>query len=317
MATHDKGAMLVRLSDSNLTLADHAEDIRDLKVLDISGEELGTVNDLFIDEQERKVRFLEVASGGFLGLGATKFLLPVESVTRIDADAVHINQSRERVAGAPRYDPTLVEERYVSDVYSHYGYPPYWGPDYHYPPYPYYSSANRPGSGTDIDSHERQRPATSGVVSDLYYADMAGVQVQDIMTRNVEVVHPEATLWEAAQKMAALDVGMLPVCSGDQLMGMLTDRDITVRATAEGRDPKTTKVHEVMTPEVVYVFEDDDVSKAAQIMMEQQIRRLVALNRSKKLAGIISLGDLAVHTGDTQQAGETLEGVSEPSEPLR
>ena len=317
MATNDIGTRLVRLSDTNLTLADHAEDIRGLKVLDMSGEELGTVNDLFIDEQERKVRFLEVSSGGFLGLGTTKFLLPVEAITRIGADEVHINQSRERVAGAPQYDPTLVEERYVSDVYSHYGYPPYWGPDYHYPPYPYYSSANRPGSGTDIDSHYRRRPATSGVASDLYYAEMAGVQVKDIMTRNVEVVHPEATLWEAAQKMAALDVGMLPVGSGDQLVGMLTDRDITVRATAEGRDPKTTKVHEVMTPEVVYVLEDDDVSEAARIMMEQQIRRLVVLNQSKQLAGIISLGDLAVHTGDTQQAGQTLEGVSEPSEPLR
>ena len=118
----------------------------------MAGEELGAVNDLFIDEQERKVRFLEVSSGGFLGLGATKFLLPVDAISRITSDVVHINQSRERVAGAPRYDPTLVEERYVSDVYSHYGYPPYWGPDYDYPPYPYYSSANRPGSEC------RQRP---------------------------------------------------------------------------------------------------------------------------------------------------------------
>ena len=317
MATNEMRARLVRLSDTNLTLADRAEDIRDLKVMDISGEELGTVHDLFIDEQERKVRFLEISSGGFLGLGTTKFLLPVEAISRITADMVYANQSRERIAGAPRYDPTLVEERYVSDVYSHYGYPPYWGPDYHYPPYPYYSSANRPGSGTDIDSHERRRPATSGVAADLYYAEGAGVQVKDIMTRDVEVVHPESTLWEAAQKMAALDVGMLPVSSGDQLVGMLTDRDITVRATAEGRDPKTTRVHEVMTPEVVYVFEGDDVSQAAQIMTEQQIRRLVVLNESKQLAGIISLGDLAVHSGDTQQAGQTLEGVSEPSEPQR
>ena len=317
MATNDMGARLVRLSDTNLTLADHAEDITGLKVLDMSEEELGSVNDLFVDEQERKVRFLEISSGGFLGLGATKFLLPVEAISRLDVDVVHINQSRERVAGAPQYDPTLVEERYVSDVYSHYGYPPYWGPDYHYPPYPYYSSANRPGSSTDRDPNYRMNPATSGVASDLYHAEMAGIQVKDIMTRNVEVVHPEGSLREAAQKMAALDVGMLPVCSGDQLVGMLTDRDITVRATAEGRDPKTTRVHEVMTPEVVHVFEDDDVSEAARIMTEQQIRRLVVLNQSKQLAGIISLGDLAVHTGDTQQAGQTLEGVSEPSEPLR
>jgi CBS domain-containing protein/sporulation protein YlmC with PRC-barrel domain len=317
MTTNDMGARLVRLSDTNLTLADRAEDIRGLKVLDMSGEELGTVNDLFIDEQEHKVRFLEVSSGGFLGLGATKFLLPVEAITRLSVDVVHINQSRERVAGAPRYDPTLVEERYVSDVYSHYGYPPYWGPDYHYPPYPYYSSANRPRSGTEIDPDYRRRPAISGVASDLYYSEMAGVQVKDILSRNVEVVHPEGTLWEAAQKMAALDVGMLPVRSADQLVGMLTDRDITVRATAEGRDPKTTRIHEVMTPEVIYVFEDDDVSEAAQIMTEQQIRRLVVLNQSKQLVGIVSLGDLAVHTGDTQQAGQTLEGVSEPSEPQR
>jgi sporulation protein YlmC with PRC-barrel domain len=199
MATNDMGARLVRLSDTNLTLADGAEDIRGLKVLDMSGEEVGSVNDSFIDEQERKVRFLEVSSGGFLGLGATKFLLPVDAITRISVDVVHINQSRERVAGAPQYDPTLVEERYVSDVYSHYGYPPYWGPDYHYPPYPYYSSANRPGIGTDRDPNYRRHPATSGVASDLYYAEMAGGQVKDIMTRNVEVVHPEGTLWEAAQ----------------------------------------------------------------------------------------------------------------------
>jgi CBS domain-containing protein/sporulation protein YlmC with PRC-barrel domain len=317
MAANETTARLVRLSDTNLTLAEQAEDIRALKVLDLAGEEVGTVNDLFIDEQERKVRFLEVSSGGFLGLGATKFLLPVDAISRITPDVVHINQSRERVAGAPRYDPTLVEERYASDVYSHYGYPPYWGVDYTYPPYPYYSSVNRPGSGADIDPDYRVRPATSGVTSGLYSSEMAGVQVKDIMTRNVEVVHPEGTLWEAAQKMAALDVGMLPVCSGDQLVGMLTDRDITVRATAEGRDPKTTKVQEVMTPEVVHVSEDDDVSEAARIMTEQQVRRLVVLNQSKQLAGIISLGDLAVHTGDTQQAGQTLEGVSEPSEPLR
>ena len=317
MATKDMGAKLVRLSDTNLTLADRAEDIRGLKALDMSEEELGTVNDLFIDEQENKVRFLEVSSGGFLGLGATKFLLPVEAITRLSVDEVHINQSRERVAGAPQYDPTLVEERYVSDIYSHYGYPPYWGPSYNYPPYPYYSSANRPARGSESDPEYSSRPPTSEVVSDLYYTEMAGVQVKDIMSRNVEVVHPEGSLWEAAQKMADLDVGMLPVRSADQLVGMLTDRDITVRATAQGRDPKTTKVHEVMTPEVVYVFDDDDVSEAARIMMEQQIRRLVVLDHSKQLVGIISLGDLAVHTGDTHQAGQTLEGVSEPSEPQR
>jgi CBS domain-containing protein/sporulation protein YlmC with PRC-barrel domain len=317
MATNETGAKFVRISDTNLTLAEPGEDIRGLKALDLAGEELGTVDDLFIDEQERKVRFLEVSSGGFLGLGATKFLIPVDAISRITVDVVHINQSRERVAGAPQYDPALVEERYASDVYGHYGYQPYWGPGYQYPPYPYYSSANRPDDGTDTEPDDRPGSATSGVTSDVARAEIAGVQVKEVMTRQVEVVPPEATLWEAAQKMAALDVGPLPVCSGDQLVGMLTDRDITVRATAKGRDPKTTKVHEVMTPEVLYTFEDEDINEASRIMMEQQVRRLVVLNQSKQLVGIISLGDLAVHTGDVRQAGQTLEGVSEPSEPVR
>jgi sporulation protein YlmC with PRC-barrel domain len=138
MATHEIKAALVRLSDSDLALAKREEDIRGRTVFDMAGEELGEVNDLFIDEQDHKVRLLEVASGGVLGLGTTKFLIPVDAIRRITEDAVYISQSRERVAGAPRYDPALVDQRYVSDVYGHYGYPPYWGPDYRYPPYPYY-----------------------------------------------------------------------------------------------------------------------------------------------------------------------------------
>lgn len=317
MATDDTKAKLIKLSDTDLTLADQDEDIRGRNAYDMAGEELGKVNDLFIDEREKKVRFLEVSSGGFLGLGATKFMLPVDAITRITDDAVYMNQSRERVAGSPQYDPTLVEERYVSDVYRHYGYAPYWGPDYRYPPYPYYSSSTRPGSEAYAERDYRISEAGSGATSGLRYSGARGMQIKEIMTRQVEVVHPEATLWEAAQKMAALDIGPLPVCTGDQLVGMLTDRDITVRATAEGRDPKATRVHEVMTPEVLYTFEDQDISEAARIMTEQQIRRLVVLNQAKKLVGIVSLGDLAVHTGDTHRAGETLEGVSEPSEPQR
>ena len=120
--------------------------------------------------------------------------------------------------------------------------------------------------------------------------------LRDVMTPHVEVIHPDATLREAAQKMKTLDVGPVPVCDGDRLQGMLTDRDITIRATAEGRDPNTTRVREVMTPDVVYCFEDQDVVEAARMMEERQIRRLVILNRDKRLVGIVSLGDLAVYT---------------------
>jgi sporulation protein YlmC with PRC-barrel domain len=138
MAMHGTKAALVKLSDTNLTLASRAEDIRGRDVLDTAGEEIGKVDDLLIDEQEQKVRFLQVSSGGFLGLGATKFLIPVDAIMRMTEDAVYISQARERLAGAPRYDPSLVDERYLSDVYGYYGYSPYWGPDYRYPGYPYY-----------------------------------------------------------------------------------------------------------------------------------------------------------------------------------
>src|SRR5205809_5129978 len=109
------------------------------------------------------------------------------------------------------------------------------------------------------------------------------MQVREVMTHHVEVVRPDTTLQEAAQKMRNLDVGPLPVCDGERLVGMLTDRDITVRATAEGRDPTTTQAREVMTPEVFYCFEDQDVSEAARIMQEHQIRRILVVSREKRL----------------------------------
>ena len=93
---------------------------------------------------------------------------------------------------------------------------------------------------------------------------------------------------------------------------MLTDRDITVRAVAAGRDPLTTQVRDVMTPDVVYGFEDQDVEDAARLMEQYQIRRLPVLNRSKQLVGMVALGDLAVHAGTRPVAAEVLEQVSEP-----
>jgi sporulation protein YlmC with PRC-barrel domain len=114
-------------------------------VVDKDGEDLGEVDDLFLDEQETKIRFLEVASGGFLGLGKTKFLVPVEAIIRLAADTVYIIETRQHVAGTPPYDPDLINQEvgegsYYGNVYRHYGYPPYWGPDYIYPPYPHYRS---------------------------------------------------------------------------------------------------------------------------------------------------------------------------------
>lgn len=129
---------LHKLSDTNLTVADPAEDIRGLKVVDRQGEEIGHVDDLLIDDRETKVRFLRIASGGFLGLGETKFLMPVDAITRVRDGTVHIDQSREYIAGGPHYDPDLTDQDYYGNVYGYYGYAPYWGAGYIYPGFPYY-----------------------------------------------------------------------------------------------------------------------------------------------------------------------------------
>jgi len=140
------------------------------------------------------------------------------------------------------------------------------------------------------------------------------VQVFQAMTPDVMCVPPDATLMEAACLMRSLDVGPLPVCEGDRLLGMVTDRDITVRATAEGCDPRATQVSDVMTTKVVCCRESDDVRKAARLMQTAQLRRLLVVNDAGRLVGIVSLGDLALQTGDEKLAGETLERVSEPTE---
>ncbi len=144
------------------------------------------------------------------------------------------------------------------------------------------------------------------------------MRLKEIMTRHVECINPEDTLARAAVRMRDLDVGCLPVCGGDdRLAGVITDRDITIRGTAEGRDPETTRIEDVMTPEISYCFENDSVDEAARIMEEKQIRRLVVLNREKRLVGILSLGDLAVKSGNHRLSAEALEQISEPAMPSR
>jgi CBS domain-containing protein len=138
------------------------------------------------------------------------------------------------------------------------------------------------------------------------------MQLKDVMTPGVEVIAPDASIYAAAQKMSHLDIGPLPVCEDNRLIGMLTDRDITVRAVAAGRDPVTTLVRDVMTPDIVYGLDDQDIADAARLMEQYQIRRLPVLNRNKQLVGMVALGDLAVHPGARPMAAEVLEQVSEP-----
>jgi CBS domain-containing protein len=138
----------------------------------------------------------------------------------------------------------------------------------------------------------------------------AGMLIREIMTEDVEFLTPDESLQEAALKMRDFGVGPLPVCENAAVVGMLTDRDITIRAVAEGRDPESTRVRDVMSGELICCFDDQDIDVAARLMKAQNIRRVVVLNRDKRLVGIVSLGDLAVEAPSPERAGEILQGVS-------
>src|SRR4029450_2052823 len=118
------------------------------------------------------------------------------------------------------------------------------------------------------------------------------MKIKEVMTSEVECVRPETTLQEAAAKMKSFNVGPLPVCEGDKPVGIVTDRDIVIRAISEGRDPRTTTIRDVMTTNVVTVQETDDVKDAARLMKDRQIRRVVVVGADKRVTGIVSLGDV-------------------------
>jgi CBS domain-containing protein len=128
------------------------------------------------------------------------------------------------------------------------------------------------------------------------------------MTRGVFIADPEETIEEAAMVMAGIDAGVLPVGNNDRLVGMITDRDIAVRGVAEGKGPNT-KVRDVMTTEIKYCFDDEDVEDVTRNMGDVQVRRLPVVNRDKRLVGILSLGDIAVTASDGK-AGEALSMIS-------
>ena len=137
----------------------------------------------------------------------------------------------------------------------------------------------------------------------------------EVMTRNVVTVRPDAMVREAARMMDELNVGALPVCDGKRLVGIITDRDIVVRSTADGMRPDATPVHTVMTDEVCWCFENDSVEQIEDAMARRQIRRMPVVDQGKRLVGMITLGDLA--TDRAPGTDRTLRRISEPSEPDR
>jgi CBS domain-containing protein len=140
------------------------------------------------------------------------------------------------------------------------------------------------------------------------------MKVSDVMTRGATLANPNDTIMAVARRMADEDLGFLPVGDDERLVGMITDRDIVVRAVAQGRDPNAVKVSEVMTEDIRYCFEDEDLDHVVQNMGNLQVRRLPVMNRDKRLVGVVSLADSALEH-DTEKAGIAMSGVAQPGGP--
>jgi CBS domain-containing protein len=137
-------------------------------------------------------------------------------------------------------------------------------------------------------------------------------QLKDLMSRDVKVVSPDMTIGEAAKKMRDGDFGMMPVGEDDRMIGTISDRDIAIRAVAEGKEAGT-KVRDVMSEGIIWAYEDNSVEQVATIMSKHQVRRLPVVNRDKRLVGIVALGDFAVESSEIQPAAKALSEISKPS----
>ena len=135
-------------------------------------------------------------------------------------------------------------------------------------------------------------------------------QLKELMSSDVQVISPDMSIKEAAIKMRDGDFGMMPVGEDDRMIGTLSDRDIVIRAVADGLDADT-KVRDVMSEGVAWAYEDDSVENAAMIMSEWQVRRLPVVDRDKRLVGIVALGDFAVESSDIQPVAEALSEISQ------
>jgi CBS domain-containing protein len=135
------------------------------------------------------------------------------------------------------------------------------------------------------------------------------MKVSEIMSTNVECFPPEAGIKELAIKMKTLDVGFIPICENDRLAGTVTDRDLVLRGIAEGRDINSTRARDVMTNDIFWCFEDEDVKAVAKKMREREVRRLLILNRDKRLVGVVSLGDIS--QVEEKASGQTLHNITE------
>jgi CBS domain-containing protein len=138
------------------------------------------------------------------------------------------------------------------------------------------------------------------------------MQISEIMSRDVAIAAPGDSVQKVAQKMAEIDAGIIPVGEKDRLVGMISDRDIVLRAVAKGKAPGKCTARDVMSPDIKYCYEDEKLEDAARNMATLQVKRLPVLDRDKRLVGIVSLGDLACEPEADEHSKEALQGISQP-----
>ena len=136
------------------------------------------------------------------------------------------------------------------------------------------------------------------------------MQIREVMTAKVSVAKPDTSVSDVAKKMRDEDIGSVPVAEGDKLIGMMTDRDIVTRGVAETSDLSRIRARDVMSPKILYCFDNDTVADVLVNMREQQVRRLPVVNAEKRLVGVVSIGDLS--QSEAQRAGDALRGISQP-----
>ena len=137
------------------------------------------------------------------------------------------------------------------------------------------------------------------------------MKISEIMSRNVECIESDTSIKDAAEKMRVLDIGFLPVCEAGHVIGTLTDRDITIRHVADGQNPYRVKARDILTPNVLYCFEDQDLEEVGRYMQEHEVRRVLIFDLTEQLVGIVSLGDISKAVGEQHLAGETLKEIAE------
>ncbi len=142
------------------------------------------------------------------------------------------------------------------------------------------------------------------------------MRISDVMTANPQICGPETTLKDAACMMRDNDTGFIPVCDGDRITGVITDRDMVVRSVSQGADASQAKVRDSMSMDICWIQQDQDVKDAIAVMEERKIRRMLVMDQKKRLVGVLSLGDLAEAKGISSLAEEVLSSVSESSKTL-